>query len=187
MIYFKLLIAVVVQYWCYLTSLLHLTLLIIKTFKNTWCICGVKGDPLKWFLSYLKGRVQSVQIGSTFSREQSLLFGLAQGSVLGPVLIKIYTAPLGRIIQRHGLTYRLYADDTQLGMAFKPSDLTFECDCISRIEACVAEKRIWMDYNFLKLMNFWSLQPAKGSVKYQVYRSSSVISRSLQVMIHQET
>ena len=30
MIYFKLLIAVVVQYWCYLTSVLHLTLLIMK-------------------------------------------------------------------------------------------------------------------------------------------------------------
>ena len=43
MIYFKLLIAVVVQYWCYLTSVLHLTLLIIKTFKNTGCISRRKG------------------------------------------------------------------------------------------------------------------------------------------------
>ena len=43
--------------------------------------CGIRGDPLKWFLSYLKGRVQSVQIGSTFSREQNLLFGVPQGSV----------------------------------------------------------------------------------------------------------
>ena len=74
--------------------------------------CGKRGDPLKWFLSYLKGRVQSVQIGSTFSREQNLLFGVPQGSVLGPVLFTIYTTPLGRIIQRHGLTYHLYADDT---------------------------------------------------------------------------
>ena len=113
--------------------------------------CGIRGDPLKWFLSYLKGRVQSVQIGSTFSREQNLLFGVPQGSVLGPVLFTIYTTPLGRIIQRHGLTYHLYADDTQLYMAFKPSDVISKCDAISRIEACVADIRIWMNDNFLKL------------------------------------
>ena len=81
--------------------------------------CGKKEDPLKWFSSYLKGRVQSVQIGSTFSREQNLLFdGVPQSSVLGPLLFTIYTTPLGRIIQRHVLTYHLYADDTQLYMAF---------------------------------------------------------------------
>ena len=92
-----------------------------------------------------------MQIGSTFSREQNLLFGVPQGSVLGPVLFTIYTTPLGRIIQRHGLTYHLYADETQLYMAFKPSDVISKCDAISRIEACVADIRIWMNDNFLKL------------------------------------
>ena len=36
-------------------------------------------------------------------------------------------------------------------MAFKPSDVTSKCDAISRIEACVADIRIWMNDNFLKL------------------------------------
>ena len=104
-----------------------------------------------FFLSYLKGRVQSVKIGSIFSQEQNLLFGVPQGSVLGPVLFTIYTTPLGRIIQRHGLTYDLYADDTQLYMAFKPPDATSKYGAISQIEACVADIRIWMNDNFLKL------------------------------------
>ena len=47
--------------------------------------------------------------------------------------------------------YHLYADDTQLYMAFKPSDVTSKCDAISRIEACVADIRIRMNDNFLKL------------------------------------
>ena len=99
----------------------------------------------------MKGRVQSVQIWSTFSQEQNLLFDVPEGSVLGPVLFTIYTTLLGRIIQRRGLTYHLYADDTQLYMAFKPSDMTSKYDAISRIEACVADIRIWMNDNFLKL------------------------------------
>ena len=90
-------------------------------------------------------------MGSTFCREQNLLLGVPQGSVLEPVLFTIYTTPLGRIIQRHGSTYHLYVDDTQLYMAFKPTNVTSKCDAISQIEACVAGIRIWMNDNFLKL------------------------------------
>ena len=74
-----------------------------------------------------------------------MLFGVPQVSVLGPVLFIIYTTPLRRIIQRHGLTCHLYADDTQLYMAFRPSVMTPKYDTISRIEACVADIRIWMN------------------------------------------
>ena len=141
----------VVQYWYYLTLVLHLTPLIIKTYENTWYLSWRKGRSSQMFLSYLKGRVQSVQIGSTFSREKNLVFGVPRSSVLGPVLFTTYTTPLGRIIQRQGLTYHLYADGTQLYMAFKPSDVTSKCDAISLIEACFAHIGIWMNDNFLKL------------------------------------
>ena len=63
----------------------------------------------------------------------------------------MYTTLLGRIIQRHGLTYHLYADDTQSYMAFKLSYVTSKYDGIYRIEACVADKWIWMNVIFLKL------------------------------------
>ena len=33
-----------------------------KLIRTLDAYCGIKGDHLKWFLSYLKGRVQSVQI-----------------------------------------------------------------------------------------------------------------------------
>ena len=49
----------------------------------------------------------------------------------------------------HGLTYHLYADNTQLYMALKQSDVTY--DAVSRIAACVADIRIWMNDDFLKL------------------------------------
>ena len=75
---------------------------------------GIRGDTLKWFSSYLINRTQSVHIGSTFSTEQTLSFGVPQGSVLGPILFTIYTTPLGQIIRKHGLTFHLYAHDTLL-------------------------------------------------------------------------
>ena len=112
---------------------------------------GIRGDTLKWFSSYLRNRTQSVHIGSTFSTEQTLSFGVPQGSVLGPILFTIYTTPLGQIIRKHGLTFHLYADDTQLYIAFKPSEDLSKAEAVSRIEACVSDIRIWMKNNLLKL------------------------------------
>ena len=51
-----------------------------KPIRTLGTYCGIKEDPLKWVLSYLKGRVQLIQIGSTFSREQNLLFGVPQSA-----------------------------------------------------------------------------------------------------------
>jgi hypothetical protein len=67
------------------------------------------------------------------------------------VLFTIYTTPLGNIIRRHGLTFHLYADDTQLYFAFKPSSPSSKQDTINRIENCVEDIRIWMADNLLKL------------------------------------
>ena len=62
-----------------------------------------------------------------------------------------HTTPLGQLIRRHGLTFHLYADDTQLYLAFKPSEPSSIVNNISRLEKCVDDIRAWMKLNLLKL------------------------------------
>ena len=68
---------------------------------------GVTGLALLWVKSYLTERSQTVKIGEAISEVLNLLFGVPQGSVLGPVLFIIYTTPLSGIISHHELDYRL--------------------------------------------------------------------------------
>ena len=95
--------------------------------------------------------MQYVQQGTTHSPEQRLSFGFLQGFVLGPILFTIYTTPLGHIIRRHGLSFHLQADDTQLYIAFKHVSPQSKDRVIMRMEACFVDIKSWMNNNFLKL------------------------------------
>ena len=64
---------------------------------------GFTGSVLEWFSSYLRGRSQSVMIGSTTSTSKSLEFGVPQGSILGPLLFILYIAPLQDVIATYSM------------------------------------------------------------------------------------
>ena len=113
--------------------------------------CGIIGTALNWFASYLTDRLQAVKIGQAISDFVKLIYGVPQGSVLGPLLFTLYTSPLSAIVRRHGLQYHFYADDSQLYIMFKPNVTISRDDAIARIEACAADIRAWMSNNYLKL------------------------------------
>ena len=66
------------------------------------------------FAYYLEDRFHAVSIRSVPSNPSKLLFGIPQGSIFGPILFTLYTAPIGDIILAHALDVMLCADDTQL-------------------------------------------------------------------------
>ena len=55
---------------------------------------GISGAALAWFSSYISGRTQRVRIGTDASEERAVKYGVPRGSVLGPLLFTVYTAPL---------------------------------------------------------------------------------------------
>ena len=59
---------------------------------------GVRGTVLDWFASYLSERFQSVIIDGVVSASRPFVYGVPQGSVLGPVLFTLYSQPLSDVI-----------------------------------------------------------------------------------------
>ena len=109
---------------------------------------GICGTALNWFKSYLSGRSQSILINGTQLKPTSLVCGVPQGSVLGPILFTIYMLLLGDIIERHGKQFHMYAGDCQLYTTFESSDNN---QTALNMEILVDDIRGWYSDNMLKL------------------------------------
>jgi len=66
---------------------------------------------LSWIEAYLVGRSQFVRIEGAFPSTCSVISGVPQGSVLGPILFLIYINDISACVSQT-VTTKLFADDT---------------------------------------------------------------------------
>ena len=109
---------------------------------------GLSNVALDWFKSYLQGRTQVVSSSGLLSDISSLVCGVPQGSVLGPLLFVLYTVDILLIIEKNGLVGHMYADDTQNYIHFPPNEI---CMAITKVQACFSDLQTWMTNNKLVL------------------------------------
>ena len=79
---------------------------------------GIDGRLLKFIKEYLQGRMQQVSINGKLSDPLSVLSGVPQGSIIGPLLFVLFIDDINDCISE-GPELAMYADDTKIWREIK--------------------------------------------------------------------
>uniref|UniRef100_A0A665X235 Reverse transcriptase domain-containing protein n=1 Tax=Echeneis naucrates TaxID=173247 RepID=A0A665X235_ECHNA len=82
---------------------------------------------------------------NTCSESCTVRYGVPQGSVLGPLLISLYLAPLDQLLHSFNVDFHCYADDLQLYMPLAIGDGSNKQKCLD----CLDAVKSWLSANFL--------------------------------------
>ena len=105
--------------------------------------CGFDYQSLRIMESFLSNRQQRTKINNAFSRYSGIIFGVPQGSILGPLLFNIYTCDIFFNIIECDIAS--YADNST------PYNFDFNLgNVISNLKKCTNSLLNWFRENHMK-------------------------------------
>ena len=104
---------------------------------------GFQGNLLKLLKNYLVDRRQSTSANGCISNEESVVWGIPQGSTVGPLMYIMYVNDIISCIQN--CKYFMYADDT---IIYTSGTLA---ECTDRLTQDLTRFKKWCDRNKLTL------------------------------------
>ena len=112
-------------------------------------LLGFTGNLLRWIQNFLAGRSMTVSINGTASKTLPVLSGVAQGSVIGPLLFLLFINSITTSCQTD---FTLYADDLKI---FAISSTPMECSQIqANIDAVYRTATSWnLSFNISKIFS----------------------------------
>eukprot|EP00666_Eupelagonemidae_sp_cell4sb_P017927 gene17927-biopygen25986 len=110
--------------------------------------CGIAGRAKELIQDYLKGRMQRVRKREEVGGWKENLWGVPQGSVLGPLLFSLYCADIGGAVRSASVCQ--YADDVTLTVTSETAQ-----GAVEKMNVALAEFHEWATGNRL------AAEPAK--------------------------
>lgn len=106
---------------------------------------GIRGPILNWIKAFLSDRTFAVKVGKDLSKSFSILSGVPQGSVLGPLLFLFYISDLPTFCKTEQVKLKFFADDLKAYIIYDHHTDAFN------LQAFINKLSAWCINNGLKL------------------------------------
>ena len=150
-----------------------------KLIRKLQIMFKIQGKCLQLIESYLTNRTFSIKIDDYFSSARPLLYGVPQGSLLGPLFYILYTADMEPIFAKYNLNFHCYADDTQILLNFSNEDMNEMeiklSNCLEDIKVYMGENSLMLNENKTIVKVFWAKKPNVSINKILTYNITSSV------------
>jgi hypothetical protein len=137
---------------------------------------GLSENVILWFINYLQGRTQCVQVEGVRSDFLEIIKGVPQGSVLGPLLFSIYINCLDFNIVN--AKFHFYADDTIVycSAPSKQQSVASLQSVFDIIQNRFCALKLVLNIDKTKCMLFTNSRTSENPIVLQTYQGSQVTS-----------